>query len=54
MTWLQCLETEAKIIVRHGQGKLTLDVGPHKEDQTSILIVAGKAHRFILPRDEDD
>lgn len=53
MKWEQCLLSEALKIVSHGQGKLTLDVGPYAKDQIVILIVAGKAYRFIVTDEED-
>ena len=40
MTWDECLLTKAKEIVKHGQGKLNLNVGPSGVDETNILIEA--------------
>ena len=48
--WQEVLINNAKEIVRHGQGKMTFNVGPLGKDETSILIEAGKTHRFIVAR----
>ena len=52
--WEDRLMKEARRIVSAGQGKLELNVGPYKADQTSILVVAGVGHRFFVDRIDED
>ena len=54
LKWTDYLIRRAKVIVNHGQGKLTINVGPFSSDKTSILIECGEAEKFIIERFVDD
>lgn len=55
MNWEKRLLEEAEKVVRHGQGKLTMNVGPYKGDKTSVLIECGRGWRYVVDRyNEED
>ena len=51
LTWKERLIQEASSIVRHGRGKLELQVGPTGTDRTNILVVSGRTFQFLIDRD---
>jgi len=54
MTWLECLELEAKKIVRHRKGELRFFVSERTGDNLSIIISAGKRWDFIVKAYEEE
>ena len=50
MNWEECLRQEAKEIIKHTDGELSLVARPIGVDKTKVIIKAGKSYSFIVDR----
>lgn len=51
MTWKERLIKEAIDIAQHGHGKMELQIQEREGNKISILIIAGKTYRFLVPKE---
>ena len=54
MYWLQRLEEEAKKIIEHTDGELSLVARPLGTEKVKVIIKAGKSWTFTVRRYEED